>query len=163
MKLLGEQSRKEKALSKSDESPLVGRTMADYLDIEADRESYRLEKFGKLLAGPNTDLEALRRLGWAGIPAAVRATTWQLLLVRLIHWLTDLNVFVKGYLPSNIDRREETLKRKRTEYKNYIEQYYHNRNDAQFQPLFKQVVFLITDNLLIICNTDTHRYTQNES
>lgn len=120
----GEQSRKEKTVSKSDESPLAGRTMADYLDIEADRESYRLEKFGKLLAGPNTDLEALRRLGWAGIPTAVRATTWQLLL---------------GYLPSNIDRREETLKRKRTEYKNYIDQYYHNRNDAQFQPLFKQI------------------------
>ena len=58
--------------------------MADYLDIEADRESYRLEKFGKLLAGPNTDLEALRRLGWAGVPAAVRATTWQLLLVRSV-------------------------------------------------------------------------------
>lgn len=81
----GEQSRKEKTVSKSDESPLAGRTMADYLDIEADRESYRLEKFGKLLAGPNTDLEALRRLGWAGIPTAVRATTWQLLLVRQIH------------------------------------------------------------------------------
>ena len=82
LKLSGDQSRKEKTLSKSDESPLVGRTMSDYLDIEADRESYRLEKFGKLLAGPNTDLEALRRLGWAGIPKAVRATTWQLLLVR---------------------------------------------------------------------------------
>ena len=78
----GDQSRKEKTTSKSDESPLAGRTMADYLDIEADRESYRLEKFGKLLAGPNTDLEALRRLGWAGVPTAVRATTWQLLLVR---------------------------------------------------------------------------------
>lgn len=81
LKSAGDQSRKEKAASKSDESPLAGRTMADYLDIEADRESYRLEKFGKLLAGPNTDLEALRRLGWAGVPAAVRATTWQLLLV----------------------------------------------------------------------------------
>ncbi|XP_065909381.1 TBC1 domain family member 22B-like isoform X2 [Dysidea avara] len=106
-------------------SPLAGgRTMSDYFDSEADRESYRLEKFGKLLAGPNTDLEGLRQLAWAGIPAAVRGTTWQLLL---------------GYLPSNIDRREETLKRKRTEYKNYIEQYYDNRNDAQFQALFKQI------------------------
>lgn len=66
--------------------------MADYLDIEADRESYRLEKFGKLLAGPNTDLEALRTLGWAGIPAAVRATTWQLLLVSQINWSADFNI-----------------------------------------------------------------------
>lgn len=55
--------------------------MSDYFDSEADRESYRLEKFGKLLAGPNTDLEALGQLAWAGIPAAVRGTTWQLLLV----------------------------------------------------------------------------------
>ena len=63
-------------------SPLAGgRTMSDYFDSEADRESYRLEKFGKLLAGPNTDLEALGQLAWAGIPAAVRGTTWQLLLV----------------------------------------------------------------------------------
>lgn len=73
---------------------VAGRTMADYLDIEADRESYRLEKFGKLLAGPNTDLEALRRLGWAGVPTAVRATTWQLLLVRQIYRVADLNVSV---------------------------------------------------------------------
>ena len=125
-------------------SPLAGgRTMSDYFDSEADRESYRLEKFGKLLAGPNTDLEGLRQLAWAGIPAAVRGTTWQLLLVcnDYHNTLVIMLLCIQGYLPSNIDRREETLKRKRTEYKNYIEQYYDNRNDAQFQALFKQVLY----------------------
>jgi len=76
-------------------SPLAGgRTMSDYFDSEADRESYRLEKFGKLLAGPNTDLEALGQLSWAGIPAAVRGTTWQLLLVCNNYHNTLVMIFV---------------------------------------------------------------------
>lgn len=54
----------------------------DYFDI-VDSESNRLERFGKLLAGPNTDLHQLKTLSWSGIPPAVRGTTWQLLLVRL--------------------------------------------------------------------------------
>ena len=54
----------------------------DYFDI-VDSESNRLERFGKLLAGPNTDLHQLKTLSWSGIPPAVRGTTWQLLLVGL--------------------------------------------------------------------------------
>ena len=46
-----------------------------------DSESARLERFGKLLAGPNTDINQLKKLSWSGIPPAVRPATWQLLLV----------------------------------------------------------------------------------
>ena len=78
-----------------------------------DQEIHKLEKFGKLLAGPNTDLgkniicyillhyfdhllilaftfsEAIRKLSWSGIPVTVRPTTWQLLCVSLLscNWL----------------------------------------------------------------------------
>ena len=77
---------------------------SDPFDDIPDRETIKLQKFGKLLAGPNTDLgkrkrrrrwreylfiylfvclflEQLRKLSWSGIPSSVRATTWQLLCV----------------------------------------------------------------------------------
>ncbi|XP_064400584.1 TBC1 domain family member 22A-like [Halichondria panicea] len=95
----------------------------DFFD-PPDRETMRLQKFGKLLAGPNTDLDELRKLSWSGIPSPVRATTWQLLC---------------GYVPANIDRREETLQRKRQEYYNFIDQYYGNRSDPQHIDTFRQI------------------------
>ncbi|CAI8031625.1 TBC1 domain family member 22B, partial [Geodia barretti] len=99
---------------------------SDPMDIfdPPDRETMRLQKFGKLLAGPNTDLDEVRKLSWSGIPPPVRATTWQLLC---------------GYLPANIDRREDTLKRKRLEYKNSIDQYYHMRSDTLHRDTFRQI------------------------
>jgi hypothetical protein len=97
--------------------------MEDSLDL-VDSESTRLEKFGKLLAGPSTDIGQLKKLSWSGIPPAVRATTWQILL---------------GYLPSNIDRREETIARKRREYRNLIAQYYHTREDELYANTFRQI------------------------
>ena len=64
-------------------SPQTQRFHDDPLDL-VDSESTRLEKFGKLLAGPNTDMQQLKKLSWSGIPPAVRATTWQILLVSPI-------------------------------------------------------------------------------
>ena len=46
---------------------------------------------------------------------------------------------LQGYLPANIDRREDTLKRKRLEYKNSIDQYYHMRSDTLHRDTFRQV------------------------
>lgn len=103
--------------------PLSQHFMEDSLDL-VDSESTRLEKFGKLLAGPSTDIGQLKKLSWSGIPPAVRATTWQILL---------------GYLPSNIDRREETIARKRREYRNLIAQYYHTREDELYANTFRQI------------------------
>uniref|UniRef100_A0A4X2MD91 TBC1 domain family member 22A n=1 Tax=Vombatus ursinus TaxID=29139 RepID=A0A4X2MD91_VOMUR len=48
-----------------------------------EREVYRLEKFRQLLAGPNTDLEELRKLSWSGIPKQVRPITWKLLSIHI--------------------------------------------------------------------------------
>jgi len=38
-----------------------------------------------------------------------------------------------------LDRREVTLKRKRDEYWDYVEQYFHTRYDEQHQITFRQV------------------------
>uniref|UniRef100_A0A673J1Y4 TBC1 domain family member 22A-like n=1 Tax=Sinocyclocheilus rhinocerous TaxID=307959 RepID=A0A673J1Y4_9TELE len=64
--------------------PLVAR-MADQntsgTPAMTQREASRLDKFRQVLAGPNTDLEELRKLSWSGIPRQVRPITWKLLSV----------------------------------------------------------------------------------
>uniref|UniRef100_A0A803J5Y6 TBC1 domain family member 22A n=1 Tax=Xenopus tropicalis TaxID=8364 RepID=A0A803J5Y6_XENTR len=89
-----------------------------------EREAFRVEKFKQLLAGPNTDLDELRKLSWSGVPKSVRSITWKLLT---------------GYLPANVERRESTLKRKQKEYFAFIEQYYSSRNDDTNQSTYRQV------------------------
>lgn len=69
----------------------------------------RSRKFAKLLHGSNVDLESLKKLGWCGIPTPYRPMVWKILL---------------GYLPSNGERREEILERKRKEYRDSLPQYY---------------------------------------
>ncbi|XP_034305274.1 TBC1 domain family member 22B isoform X3 [Magallana gigas] len=93
-------------------------------DVVPDREATKLEKFRSVLAGPNTDLDELRKLSWSGIPKAVRATAWKIL---------------SGYLPASVDRREPTLQRKRHEYFSFIEQYYDTRHQEMHQDTFRQI------------------------
>lgn len=90
----------------------------------SEREGSRLGKFKQLLAGPNTDLEELRKLSWSGIPKPVRPITWKLL---------------SGYLPANVDRRPATLQRKQKEYFAFIEHYYDSRNDEVHQDTYRQI------------------------
>ncbi|MCI4389019.1 hypothetical protein PGIGA_G00092860 [Pangasianodon gigas] len=107
--------------------PLVAR-MADQntsgTPAMTEREASRLDKFRQLVAGPNTDLEELRKLSWSGIPRQVRPITWKLL---------------SGYLPANAERRASTLQRKRQEYFGFIEQYYDSRNDEHHQDTYRQI------------------------
>ncbi|KAJ8392029.1 hypothetical protein AAFF_G00083390 [Aldrovandia affinis] len=107
--------------------PMVAR-MADQNTsgalVMTEREASRLDKFRQVLAGPNTDLEELRKLSWSGIPRQVRPITWKLL---------------SGYLPANVERRESTLQRKRDEYFGFIEQYYDSRNDEHHQDTYRQI------------------------
>ncbi|XP_061617495.1 TBC1 domain family member 22A isoform X1 [Phyllopteryx taeniolatus] len=107
--------------------PLVAR-MADQntsgTPAMTEREASRLDKFKQLLAGPNTDLEELRKLSWSGIPRQVRPITWKLL---------------SGYLPANAERRENVLQRKRQEYFGFIQQYYDSRNDEHHQDTYRQI------------------------
>ncbi|XP_020782200.1 TBC1 domain family member 22A isoform X3 [Boleophthalmus pectinirostris] len=107
--------------------PLVAR-MADQntsgTPAMTEREASRLDKFRQILAGPNTDLDELRKLSWSGIPRQVRPITWKLL---------------SGYLPANAERRESVLQRKRQEYFGFIQQYYDSRNDEHHQDTYRQI------------------------
>ncbi|KAL4927424.1 GTPase-activating protein GYP1 [Aspergillus undulatus] len=67
----------------------------------------RINKFKRLLQASTVPLAELRNLAWSGVPAEVRAMTWQLLL---------------GYLPTNSERRIATLERKRKEYLDGVRQ-----------------------------------------
>ncbi|KAI8537340.1 hypothetical protein RHMOL_Rhmol09G0016100 [Rhododendron molle] len=72
-------------------------------------DSARLMKFTKALSGPTVILDKLRELAWSGVPPYLRPTVWRLLL---------------GYAPTNSDRREGVLRRKRLEYLDCVAQYY---------------------------------------
>ncbi|XP_047175994.1 GTPase-activating protein GYP1-like [Vigna umbellata] len=72
-------------------------------------DSARVLKFSKVLSGTMVVLEKLRELSWSGVPDYMRPTVWRLLL---------------GYAPTNSDRREGVLRRKRLEYLDYVSQYY---------------------------------------
>jgi TBC1 domain family member 2 len=67
--------------------------------------SIKCQKFKTLLSQKDVDFDQLRKLSWTGIPEEIRPTVWKLLF---------------GYLPGNFDRRETTLHRKRSEYKEFI-------------------------------------------
>ncbi|KAL3851771.1 hypothetical protein ACJMK2_015480 [Sinanodonta woodiana] len=91
---------------------------------QEERDASKLEKFKAVLAGPNTDLDELRKLSWSGIPKKVRPTAWKIL---------------SGYLPASLDRRQPTLERKRKEYFGFIDQYYATRHDEMNQDTFRQI------------------------
>eukprot|EP00040_Diaphanoeca_grandis_P016031 m.82498 g.82498 ORF g.82498 m.82498 type:complete len:527 (-) comp25522_c0_seq1:153-1733(-) len=90
-----------------------------------DVNPHRVAKFRKLLTSQNLDLEALRELSFTGITFDERPDTWRLL---------------SGYLPANIDRREATLKRKRAEYRGFVDDYFGTRNDeGEMKKTFHQI------------------------
>jgi hypothetical protein len=74
--------------------------------------------------GTVVDLCELRKECWLGIPQKIRPLAWRIL---------------SGYIPTNLDRRDLTLKRKRDEYWDYVEQYFHTRYDEQHQITFRQI------------------------
>ncbi|XP_058780268.1 GTPase-activating protein GYP1-like [Vicia villosa] len=72
-------------------------------------DSARVMKFTKALSGTVVILDKLRELAWSGVPDYMRPTVWRVLL---------------GYAPTNSDRREGVLRRKRLEYLDCVSQYY---------------------------------------
>ncbi|GFP85220.1 tbc1 domain family member 22b [Phtheirospermum japonicum] len=87
-------------VSKETQKPAMGARATD---------SARLMKFTKELSGSTIILEKLRELAWSGVPPYLRPSVWRLLL---------------GYAPSNSDRREGILRRKRLEYLDCVAQHY---------------------------------------
>lgn len=90
---------------------------------KTDREQYRLKKFKQLIEDEDIDLSDLKKLSWSGIPAEVRPLVWQLL---------------SSYLPASKERREVVLKRKRSEYVNFVQQYFGSRYTTH-QQTYQQI------------------------
>lgn len=67
------------------------------------------DKINLLLSQPTVDLEALKKLAWAGVPSVHRPACWKLLL---------------GYAPKTAKRRRDTIERKRREYREAVEQHF---------------------------------------
>lgn len=83
----------------------------------------KLAKLRKLVYDDEvTDLNQLRSMSWAGIPAEIRPVTWKLLL---------------GYVPAAKSRRNQVLERKRSEYDHLVHQYYNNKstNDEMWRQI----------------------------
>ncbi|CAF2375661.1 unnamed protein product [Rotaria sp. Silwood2] len=89
-------------------------------DIDQQKEN----KFKQIFDQSTIDLDKLRKASWNGICQQYRAQAWKLLC---------------GYLPPKVERREDTLTRKRDEYWSYVNQYYHTRTDSEHQDTFRQI------------------------
>ncbi|KAG0308656.1 GTPase-activating protein, partial [Dissophora globulifera] len=92
--------------------------------LQKSKQRARFHKFKELLQLPIVDLEMLRKLSWSGVPTAIRPIVWQLLV---------------GYLPSNSDRRNVALERKRKEYQDGVQQTFARGIEGLDQTIWHQV------------------------
>ncbi|XP_051156545.1 TBC1 domain family member 22B [Leptopilina boulardi] len=90
---------------------------------DQDGES-KIDKFQALLESSLLNLNELRELSWSGIPAKLRSVTWRLL---------------SEYLPTNLERRQQVLERKRMDYWSLVKQYYDVERDEGFQDTYRQI------------------------
>ena len=95
----------------------------------APKQTYRESQFEKhLLQADVVSLVELRKLGWNGIPVQYRALAWKILL---------------GYVPTNAQRRTQSLQRKRAEDRDAMAQHYDIDDDTrtlQEQETLRQVL-----------------------
>lgn len=87
-------------------------------------EEVRLKKIEKLLNAPSIDLDDLKRECWKGVPHKLRPIVWRI---------------ISGYLPPNKQNMERVLKKKRDDYFDFVQQYYHTRHQEQHQDTFRQI------------------------
>jgi hypothetical protein len=71
--------------------------------------TYRERQFATILDSPIVSLRELRKLAWNGVPTYARPIAWKILL---------------GYVPANAGRRETTLRRRRSEYRDAVGRHY---------------------------------------
>lgn len=92
------------------------------------QKSFKERQFEKILGVEIVNLTELRKLAWNGIPYTYRPVVWKLLL---------------GYLPANASRRDQTLRRKRSDYRDAMAQHYDIDDDSrstQEQETLRQVL-----------------------
>ncbi|KAI8501748.1 hypothetical protein Bbelb_201600 [Branchiostoma belcheri] len=101
----------------------LGRACSDDKSL-TEREGAKLKKVNEFIAGPNTDLDALKKMVWSGVPREARPTVWKLL---------------SNYLPANVERRSMMLERKREEYFRFVDQYYPSRTQELHVETWRQI------------------------
>ncbi|XP_035676115.1 TBC1 domain family member 22B-like isoform X6 [Branchiostoma floridae] len=101
----------------------LGRACSDDKSL-SEREGAKLKKVNEFIAGPNTDLDALKKMVWSGVPREARPTVWKLL---------------SNYLPANVERRCMMLERKREEYFRFVKQYYPSRTQDNHVETWRQI------------------------
>ncbi|KAI9297483.1 RabGAP/TBC [Neoconidiobolus thromboides FSU 785] len=74
----------------------------------------KLKKIKSLLKDSQLDLAELKKLTWGGIPSEHRSLIWKILM---------------GYAPTLIERRQETINRKRKEYFDYRKRIFIKHNE----------------------------------
>ncbi len=125
-------------------------------------KSYKDIQFDKIILSPVVDIDDLRKLAWNGIPVSGKYCLgehcWHWYYPFSLHWnflISSSFQFSKpehrpqtwkillGYIPTNTSRRLQTLKRKRSEYRDAIAQHYeindHSRT-TQEQETLRQVL-----------------------
>uniref|UniRef100_A0A915HJA9 Rab-GAP TBC domain-containing protein n=1 Tax=Romanomermis culicivorax TaxID=13658 RepID=A0A915HJA9_ROMCU len=87
-------------------------------------EDAKYNKIVKLLNSPVIDLDELKKECWKGVPHKLRPRAWRI---------------ISGYLPPIKANIERVLKKKRDEYFDFVQQYFHTRHDEQHQDTFRQI------------------------
>lgn len=98
--------------------PIKSTAVSQHDDCES-----KLERFNSLLLN-SPNMAELCQLSWSGIPVKVRPITWRLL---------------SGYLPVNLERRQNVLERKRQDYWRLVRQYYDTERDEAYQDTYHQI------------------------
>jgi len=89
---------------------------------EAEKEKTRCAKFETLLGQSPVNLPELEKASWSGVPSKYRSRVWKILC---------------GYLPAG--KSDEVLKRKREEYRGYVNQYFDNKEEDVHKDTFRQI------------------------
>lgn len=126
-----------------------GRPLAQrFAPKEEDCES-KLDKFQALLESYSLSIGDLCQLSWSGVPVKVRVTgrTIKSNLFVFLFFFSPVQVravtwrLLSGYLPINLDRRQDALESKRANYWSLVKQYYDTDRDETYQDTYRQVRF----------------------
>lgn len=73
----------------------------------------KVKELKNLLQQDDLDMQKFTKLCWSGLPQEVRSIAWKILT---------------GYVPTNKQRREASLQRKRKEYLDLVDKYYDEKS-----------------------------------
>lgn len=91
-------------------------------DPDSEKERNKCVKFESLLNQSPVNISELEKVSWSGIPSKYRSRVWKILC---------------GYLPAG--KSDDVLRRKREEYRGYVNQYFDNKEEDIHKDTFRQI------------------------